>query len=390
MDATGTVMIVPTNAPRVRIPLDQLAQFTLRPETVPGTTTAPQPGALPAPWLARHTGNFGVMGSAAAQGKTFIIQGSGVDACYFVHQPLTDNGEILARVTGVENADPQATAGVMLRQDLTEDSAFIWLAATPTDRGVLQTRVNHGKINPVNAVLEIRAPCWLKLSRSGQEVTAQTSTDGQQWQTVNQTRIFGDKPVLAGLAVASHSNHTLNRATFDNITVTTMPKETGNQTVTLRNGSTVAATLQAVDDISVKFTSYGRAYNIPRTDIARLQYRAVPAAKLAALPPGRRGVLLTNGDFYDGTITAITPRDIKVSSVLFGLREYRLDKEVTLVVFRDLLPSAMPWQIRLYDGTVLQTKTFTVDIDKLLMQDPTFGQFRVSLSDVAEITRQSN
>lgn len=390
MDAAGTVMIVPTNAPRVRIPLDDLAQFTLRPETVPGATTVPQPGALPAPWVARHTGNFGVMGSAIVEGKSFVIQGSGVDACYFVHQPLTDTGEVVARVTGVENADPQAMAGVMLRQDLTEESSFIWLAATPADRGVLQTRVTAGKTSPLNAVIEIKAPCWLKLARSGQQITAQTSADGQKWQTVNQTRIFGDKPVFAGLAVASHSNHTLNRATFDNITVTTMPKENGSQAVTLRNGSTVAAALQSVDDISVKFTSYGHAYNLPRIDIARLHYRTVPAAKLAALFPGRRGVLLTNGDFYDGTITAIGNRDIKISSVIFGLREFRLDKEVALVVLRDLLPPATTWQIHLYDGTVLQTKTFTVDTDKLLMQDPAFGQFRVSLSDVAEITRQSN
>jgi hypothetical protein len=72
------------------------------------------------------------------------------------------------------------------------------------------------------------------------------------------------------------------------------------------------------------------------------------------------------------------------------LREFRLDREIALVVLRDLLAPTVTWQIRLYDGTVLQAKTFTVDTDKLLVQDPTFGPFRVRLTDVAEITRQLN
>ena len=390
LDATGNVTVIPTNAPRVRVPLDNLAQFTLRPETGPGLIALAAAGGLPAPWIARHTGNFGVMGSAQAVGKDFVIQGSGVDACYFVHQPLADNGEIVARVTAVENADAQAMAGVMLRQDLTEDSPFLWLAATPADRGVLQTRVTAGKTSPLNAVIEVRAPCWLRLTRAGPQVTAATSTDGQKWQTVNQTRLFGDKPVLVGLAVASHNNHTLNRATFENVIVTTMPKETGTQAITLRNGSTVAATIQDVDDLSVKFTSYGRAYNLPHLDVARLHFRAVAAAKLAALPPGRRGVLLLNGDFFDGQIAALNRKEVRVSSVLFGLREFRIEKEVALLVLRDLAPPTAPWLIRLADGTALQTKQFTVDADKLLLHDPTFGQFRVNLAEITEITRQTN
>jgi hypothetical protein len=278
----------------------------------------------------------------------------------------------------------------MLRQDIGEDSSFIWLAATSGDRGILQTRVTAGKSTPLNAVIEVRVPCWLKLARDGEKIAAQISADGQKWQTVNQTRIFGDKPVLAGMAVASHSNHTLNRATFENVSVTTMPKENSVQAVTLRTGSTVVASLQSVDDISVKFTSYGRAYNLPLLEIARLQYRAVPATTLAGLARTRRGALLVNGDFFDGTIAKISGSEVKVSSVMFGLREFRLDKEVALLALRELQPPTLTWIVRTYDGTALQSKSLSVEADKLIVQDPGFGSFRVSLADVAEITRQLN
>src|SRR5262249_26803086 len=66
-------------------------------------------GGLPIPWLSDDVGAVGATGSASHSAGTFTVRGSGADiwgtadGFRFVYQPLGGDGEIVARVTAVQN-----------------------------------------------------------------------------------------------------------------------------------------------------------------------------------------------------------------------------------------------------------------------------------------------
>ena len=390
LDAAGNVTVVPLTGLPLRVPLSSLAQVTFS-SGDPRTDAAPPgsvPGAPPAPWIRRQIGPFGLPGNVNYILGSFIIQGSGLDSFYFVCQPLPDHGEIVANLTSFQNNDPLGTAGVMLRQALTEDSPFVLLAATAANRGVLQNRATTNKNAQTSLAVDLAVPGWLKLTRTGPRVALFGSTNGQKWLPIGNEMTCPIGPSFIGLAVASHSNQLLSRALFENVTVTaTALKEGIAQAVILRNGTTLAAVIQSVDEIMVKFVSQGRSFSLPLIEVARLQWRDIPPERLAALPPGRRGALLANGDFFDGEIARLDNQQVKINSVRFGSRTFNLVNEVATVVLRDRLPSTAPWQVRAADGTVLLSKTINVEIDKLILQDQTVGLFRLRFADVVEIKR---
>ena len=79
---------------------------------------------------------MGAAGDAvSADGSSFSVQGAGADiwgtadAFQFVYQPLTGDGQIVARVASVQNTAPWAEAGVMIRDTLTPGSRHAALLA---------------------------------------------------------------------------------------------------------------------------------------------------------------------------------------------------------------------------------------------------------------------
>jgi len=385
-EPTGAVQVIPPVGPRVRVPFANLNAITFQPDdtAIPATTT-PMRG-LPAPWTALQLSAFGMAGSVVCSGQTFEVKGSGLDGSgYFVHQTITGNGAIVARVANVTHPEPLATAGVMLRKDLTEDSPFVLLAATPGNRGQLQARVNAGRAAPQANTMELPLPRWLKLSREDDRVVTTTSADGQKWEPVAQTRLPLGQTAFIGLAVASHNLHTLNQVVFDQVAVTIAPPEQMLQAVVLRTGTRVPAAIQSVDGIHVKFRSYGRDFAVPQMDVARLQLRAVAPERLNGIAPGRLGVLLANGDFFDGEFAGLDAKELKINSVMFGSRSFTVATEVALIVLREFLPPAAAWQIAFRNGTVLNTAQFTLQGDSLLLQDPNLGKFEVPITEITEM-----
>src|SRR5262249_39500752 len=80
---------------------------------------------LPTPWAAQDIGSGGAVGSASALNGAFTVRGAGddiwgtADAFQFVYQPMTGDGTLVARVTGIQFTSAWAKAGLMIRQDLT-------------------------------------------------------------------------------------------------------------------------------------------------------------------------------------------------------------------------------------------------------------------------------
>jgi regulation of enolase protein 1 (concanavalin A-like superfamily) len=181
-------------------------------------------GALPSPWQHGDVGSVAVPGSAGFATNIFTIQASGsgitnqADSFHFIYQTLTGDGQIIACVTGVENTDPFAEAGVMVRETLATNSPFAFMAITPSSLATFEWRTatnqNSGQISPVALPT---TNCWVKLVRSGNLLSGYYSTNGVIWLQSSSLSIAMQKTVYIGLASTANNNSTLNTTTFNQV-----------------------------------------------------------------------------------------------------------------------------------------------------------------------------
>jgi hypothetical protein len=192
--------------------------------------------SLPAPWLQADIGSVGLTGDASFSSGVFTIRGSGsdiwdnVDAFHFVYQPLSGNGQIVARVTGVEFTDEWSKAGVMIRESLTPGSRHAAMFLTPGNGLAFQRRTSAGGASEHDSGGSGNAPYWVKLVRSGNLFSAYRSTNGVNWVQVGPLiSISMSANVYIGLAVTSHNNSAACTSTLDNVSVTTSPGRLPNR-----------------------------------------------------------------------------------------------------------------------------------------------------------------
>ncbi len=180
-------------------------------------------GGLPAPWQSQDVGSVGVPGTASHAAGVFTVEGSGADvwgaadAFRFVYRPLSGDGEIIARVTTLENTDPWAKAGVMLRETLQPGSIYAMMAATPANGPSFQRRPTTGGSSFSTSGGGAAAPLWVRITRVGNSLSGYTSPDGLSWTLTGTDAIPMAADVLVGLAVTAHDNATLATATFDGV-----------------------------------------------------------------------------------------------------------------------------------------------------------------------------
>jgi len=153
------------------------------------------------------------------------------DELHFVHQPLSGDGSIVARVVSQEDSHEWAKAGVMVKERLEVGAPYAALMVTP-DHGV---RLQWGFEHDIAGSEDGAAPRWLRLTRSGDVVTGYESSDATSWEEVGEVDL-GDLPstVEVGLFVTSpmsmeierqygsssvYEEPTLGEAVFDSVRV---------------------------------------------------------------------------------------------------------------------------------------------------------------------------
>jgi len=133
-------------------------------------------------------------------------------------------------VLSVENTDPWAKCGVMIRQTLDPGSKFAAVYITPGNGCRFQGRLTPGNAtsdtadNAVTAEqLAIKAPYWIKLERDAAgNFNGYYSSNGVSWQAMawNPQRISMPSDVYIGIALTSHNPDEVCEAKFSNVQTT--------------------------------------------------------------------------------------------------------------------------------------------------------------------------
>ena len=181
-----------------------------------------------APLVGEDVGPVGIPGSDSysEQSGTFTVSASGSDifsapdTFRFLHRTVQGDVTVVARVATLQNTDPWAKAGVMIRETTAPDAKFAYAVVTPGNGVSFGRRTVTGAQAGSNNASGPRAPTWVKLTRNGSSFTAFYSADGQNWTFVAARTITMGAAVEVGLCLTSHDDSRLATATFDNVSVT--------------------------------------------------------------------------------------------------------------------------------------------------------------------------
>jgi len=235
--------------------------------------TVPVRPSPPAPFAVKDIGDVGRPGFVALAGPDSVtLNGAGQndflgqDALYYMYQPLSGDGEITARLNALQLYWDNR-AGVMIRESLSGTAKYVSLIGRPSESsGSLLEGVDF-KIKDVVCAKprkvaghDQKLPNWLKLTRTGDNFTAQVSADGVNWTVVGTANVPMASTVYIGLSVASARHGVWATARFDNIAVTAGSGGPGGQPPVVSvtsptNGSAVSGTVtlsaNASDDVAV-------------------------------------------------------------------------------------------------------------------------------------------
>jgi hypothetical protein len=205
--AGGTTPLSPTAAP-------------------PAANPTPAPSTLPYPWLHQDIGSPVLSGSASYSAGTFTVKAAGADIWgssdqfHYVYRPLSGDGTIIARVASIQNTDPWAKTGVMIRESLASNSTFVEMIVSPGKGLAFQRRLATGGMATHTGGAMVAAPYWVKLTRRGNTFAGYSSPDGVTWTLVGSDTIVMAYDVYVGLPLTAHSYTKVCTAQLGRVTLT--------------------------------------------------------------------------------------------------------------------------------------------------------------------------
>jgi len=184
--------------------------------------------SVPSPWVTADIGAVAAVGSASYKYGTFTVTGSGADIWgtadefRYVYQTSSGNCELVARVATIQNTDPAAKAGVMIRESTAAGSRYAAVFITPGSGVTFQRRTSTGGTTASTVVTGVTAPRWVRIVRtSTSSFRGYYSSNGTTWTQIgsNQT-ISMTTSARIGMAVTSHLDGTLCTSTLDSTVAT--------------------------------------------------------------------------------------------------------------------------------------------------------------------------
>ena len=187
--------------------------------------------SLPLPWDETQIGSGTAAGSCEHSGDVYSVSGAGGlgtgflssrnDAFHFVWQPISGDGEIIARVNSLQDTGNSSRVGVMIRDTLASNSRHVFMGLTGDNdyRWVRRTSMN-GNTSTTSSGSGTVPDTWVRLTRVGNTITAYKSSDGTAWTQVGSLSASFPPNCYVGLVVASGTSNELNTSQFSNVRVT--------------------------------------------------------------------------------------------------------------------------------------------------------------------------
>ena len=381
----GTIVIQSATGVPARVAFTNLLRLEITPP-ISVTTVAPEPA-----WRAEALGGVGEC-SYSEQGGVFSVRCGGkdgfrakTDGWFFIHRPLEGNGEIVAQVSGLATKQDWSVAGVSLREEAVESTRGVTLVAKGSGSGVLYLR-EKSKYARIRRVSGLPVPCWFKLTRLGDQVSAYHSADGQKWQLIESAVIPLERKLWAGLVASCRKSGVVSEPQFSHVKISEsshrgpfLPR------VVLANGSVLAAPISAADTTAVRCEALGQALSISTINVARLEFQPLEPELATRMRPGRAGVLLANGDFVDGEFKGVADGRVRISSVLFGLRTFTIGREALAVTVREVAPAGGRWELKLANGSVLAANTLVADDGAVVFKDGSLNGLRIPAAELRNL-----
>jgi beta-glucanase (GH16 family)/regulation of enolase protein 1 (concanavalin A-like superfamily) len=184
---------------------------------------------LAAPWTSADLATTGCSGTAGRLGDRLVLQAGGnnlggnADQIHFLHQPLSGDGSITARMIGVDTTAYHAKAGLMIRESTApgaRSAAVVW--------GPVNQLVEFNRRTTPDAAASSTAtprdiidPPWLRLTRRGNTFTAYRSPDGQSWTRVGSPQTIAmAASALVGIPACAGDTTRLAEIAIDDVTIT--------------------------------------------------------------------------------------------------------------------------------------------------------------------------
>ena len=196
---------------------------------------------LPIGWLAGDIGSPAIQGASSFNpfGGTWLLTGEGSDIWgtsdqfQYALETYSGNGAISAEVTSQINTGRSAKAGVMWRDTTAANGAYAMAVVEPGYGVSFQWRASDGASSQSSTAVNVQAPCWLEVVRSGTSFSGYYSTNGTTWTQLGSAEtVTIPTSASVGLAVTSANTSELSVASFTNVT---WPSGVANGTYEINN-----------------------------------------------------------------------------------------------------------------------------------------------------------
>lgn len=145
------------------------------------------------------------------------------DEFYYFYTPLQGDGALSVKLHDFAAVHEWSKAGVMLRDGLSPDARNVLIHISGQNGSVMQARLTPGAATTNSAGSEPSMPVggWLRLTRHGDVVVGELSTDGRNWRELGRYSVQIGEAAYIGLAVTSHAPGSTATATFSNLKLST-------------------------------------------------------------------------------------------------------------------------------------------------------------------------
>ena len=185
-------------------------------------------GASSQAWSATDIGgSTGIPGQTVHTRESILLATVGTslsgssDVVRFLGQPFTGDVQITARVRALSNTSGNARAGIMLRESTAANSRAAFMGGAPTATfGSFGTRTTTGGSWSLGTAGSARPPMWVRLVRSGSNVSGYESLDGITWSQRGSTTAvtLGSAPWVGLVAMSAVSTKPAV-AEFDQVSI---------------------------------------------------------------------------------------------------------------------------------------------------------------------------